>query len=352
MTMKISFCIPVYNASTYLRECLDNIIKQCDENIEICIVDGGSTDNTPDIIREYQDKYPNLITSHFRTQRCGVDKDIFKALEMASGDYCWVFSGDDVIAKNAIAIVRDNLSKDIDFLMGAWDTCNVDMVSLYTRPAVDIAPRGTLDLHIDEQREKYLSQATLPHHIWSFCSSIIVRRTWFLSVPNPDRFFGTCYALSGQLFEHSKTQLRLKWIDDILLHQRGDNDSFLQNGVLRRIAIDLDGFETVIALTYGPRSSEKRHVQRILRNQIGLNWLMKAQQESWESSEMRAEYKRLVNLLYQGGERTDAIKKMYALHMPYPLHRFIYSIYQVLKKNKIVARAQPLGRLTPPSSNG
>ena len=52
---KISVIIPVYNTQEYLSECLDSLINQTLSNIEIICIDDGSTDNSADILHEYQE---------------------------------------------------------------------------------------------------------------------------------------------------------------------------------------------------------------------------------------------------------------------------------------------------------
>ena len=57
---KISVIIPVYNAEKYIRETLNSIIDQSYKNWEIILVENGSEDKSPDIIREYEKKYPEI----------------------------------------------------------------------------------------------------------------------------------------------------------------------------------------------------------------------------------------------------------------------------------------------------
>ena len=51
---KVSILVPIYNTSKYLPECLDSLLGQTLKDIEIVCINDGSTDNSPDIIREYQ----------------------------------------------------------------------------------------------------------------------------------------------------------------------------------------------------------------------------------------------------------------------------------------------------------
>ena len=52
----LSVIIPVYNVENYLNECLDSVTSQTLEDMEIICIDDGSTDNSPDILKEYSKK--------------------------------------------------------------------------------------------------------------------------------------------------------------------------------------------------------------------------------------------------------------------------------------------------------
>ena len=58
MTPKVSVVIPAYNAQQYLGETLDCLAVQTLREIEVLVVDDGSADSTPEILREYSEKYP------------------------------------------------------------------------------------------------------------------------------------------------------------------------------------------------------------------------------------------------------------------------------------------------------
>ena len=61
MTEKITVIVPVYNVENYLNKCLDSIIKQTYKNLEIIVVNDGSTDNSGTICREYAQKMIGLF---------------------------------------------------------------------------------------------------------------------------------------------------------------------------------------------------------------------------------------------------------------------------------------------------
>ncbi|MBD5364212.1 MAG: glycosyltransferase, partial [Bacteroides sp.] len=60
-TPKISVCIPMFNASRYLRECIDSILAQTFTDFELLIADDGSTDNSVEIVESYTDPRIRLI---------------------------------------------------------------------------------------------------------------------------------------------------------------------------------------------------------------------------------------------------------------------------------------------------
>ena len=59
---KISVIVPVYNTEKYIKKCLDSLINQTMKNIEIIVVNDGSNDHSEEIIKDYENKYPDMIT--------------------------------------------------------------------------------------------------------------------------------------------------------------------------------------------------------------------------------------------------------------------------------------------------
>ena len=61
MNPTVSIIIPVYNAEPYLRRCVESILAQTYENIELVLVDDGSPDQCPAICDQYAEKYKNIV---------------------------------------------------------------------------------------------------------------------------------------------------------------------------------------------------------------------------------------------------------------------------------------------------
>lgn len=94
---KISIVTPVFNSENYIAETIQSVLTQSYPNIEFIIVDGGSTDRTLDIIKEFQNKtiYPNQITKVISEPDNGMYDAIAKGFACATGEiFCYLNSDD------------------------------------------------------------------------------------------------------------------------------------------------------------------------------------------------------------------------------------------------------------------
>lgn len=93
---KISIIVPVYNSEQELRECLNSLIEQTEKDIEIIIIDDGSTDRSIEIEKEYKDKYSNIkLYKNKKNLGQGVARN--KGIEIAQGDYITFVDSDDYV---------------------------------------------------------------------------------------------------------------------------------------------------------------------------------------------------------------------------------------------------------------
>src|SRR5712675_926545 len=84
LTIKValSICIATYNRAAFIGATLDSIIVQATEQVEIVVLDGGSTDNTEEVVRRYRQDFSRL--RYFRQKtKMGIDRDFPKAVQLA-----------------------------------------------------------------------------------------------------------------------------------------------------------------------------------------------------------------------------------------------------------------------------
>lgn len=103
---KISIIIPVYNAERYIEACLDSILNQTIQDIEIICVDDCSPDKSGDIIDSYALKDKRIRTLHHQVNT-GPMIARTEGCELASGEYLFFCDSDDYLPKDALRILYD-----------------------------------------------------------------------------------------------------------------------------------------------------------------------------------------------------------------------------------------------------
>lgn len=131
MNELVSVIINVYNGQDFIKKCLDSVINQTYKNLEIIIINDGSTDNTLNILKSYKDKRIKIIT----TSNQGLSLSRNTGLDNAKGDYLFFVDADDYIENDAIEYLY-NLCKKYNVKMS---TCNsIDVYDYETKIKNDI----------------------------------------------------------------------------------------------------------------------------------------------------------------------------------------------------------------------
>lgn len=94
---KVSVIVPVYNVENYLAKCLDSLIRQTHQNMEILVVNDGSTDQSEQIISDYAQKYPDKIKP-FHKENGGLSDARNFGIDRATGDYIGFVDSDDYVS--------------------------------------------------------------------------------------------------------------------------------------------------------------------------------------------------------------------------------------------------------------
>lgn len=96
--MKISVIVPVYNVERYLKRCVESLLKQSCQEMEIILVDDGSSDDCPRICDEYTRMYPNVKVIHKKNG--GLSSARNAGITIAEGDYIGFVDSDDWVASD------------------------------------------------------------------------------------------------------------------------------------------------------------------------------------------------------------------------------------------------------------
>ena len=117
--VKVSFVVPVFNKEEHIRDCLNSLIFQDMGDVEIVVIDDGSSDNTPQILKEYEDKI--ILKTKINA---GVSAARNDGIILASGKYTICVDADDYVEKDYASSVYDIAEKfDADIVI--TDMCKV-----------------------------------------------------------------------------------------------------------------------------------------------------------------------------------------------------------------------------------
>lgn len=115
-SIEISVIIPIYNAEKYLRECLDSVFNQSFTlGYEVIASVNGSTDNSINILKEYETKYPNLVIINDPKNK-GAAGARMDGVKIARGKYVAFIDSDDRFHKNFLATMYAEIVKGYDIV--------------------------------------------------------------------------------------------------------------------------------------------------------------------------------------------------------------------------------------------
>ncbi len=190
---RLSICIATYNRADYIGETLESIIPQVTDEVEIVIVDGASTDSTGSIVKSYIEVC-NQIRYIRLPSKGGVDHDYDQAVELAQGEYCWMFTDDDLLKDGAIEKVLLEMSRGYSLIIVNSDVWNRDFSTQIFEKQLSDKVQTIYELHkFDDFFQdciKYLS----------FIGAVVIKRDLWKE-RDRESYFGTEFIHIGVIFQ-------------------------------------------------------------------------------------------------------------------------------------------------------
>ncbi len=272
--IRLSICIPVYNCGDFLPAALASILPQCGQDAEVVVFDGGSTDDTPAVMQRFDRPCLRYVRA---PAKGGIDADLATCVSHARGEFCWLFSGDDVMRPGSVARAMDSITGGADVLLCRHAICDIGMKFMFDH--VVLLPASEFvqsDLTDAGQRREWFARAASTEAFFSFISGIVIRKsTWDRGRMDP-RFATSCWAHVVRIFTLAPQGLRVAYIPEIWLDQRAENDSFARAGVVNRFRIAIQGYHAIGDAVFGRDSVEAFHIRRVLRNEFTLRMFLYA----------------------------------------------------------------------------
>jgi len=139
----VSLIVPVYNAKDYINRCVDSILNQEYQNLEILLIDDGSSDGTDALLDEYAAKDKRVRVIH--QENAGVSVSRNRALDLAQGEFVQFADSDDWLTPDSTSLlIRPTVEKGCDMVIGDF----------YRVTGKRLSQKGDIDAdHIMDRRE-------------------------------------------------------------------------------------------------------------------------------------------------------------------------------------------------------
>ena len=257
---KVSVIIPVYNVELYLRQCLDSVINQTLQDIEIILVDDGSTDSSLSICNEYANKDERITVLQQRNKGAGAARN--KGLKIAKGEYLSILDSDDYFELDMLEVMYNQAKKDDldilicdsqDFEMHSQRICN------NTSVRKELLPDKKIFCYLD-----------IPKYVFGFCVGWswdkLYKRDFVI---NNNLKFQNLRSTNDMFFVFMSLVLakRISYIDKILVTHRQNRPNQLSK------TRDKDPFCFIDAIYALKKGLEKIKLYKLLE-QSYINWTL------------------------------------------------------------------------------
>lgn len=111
----LTIIVPVYNTSKHLKKCIDSILTQIDDTDEVLLINDGSTDDSEEILKEYEKSNPKTVT-YYKKENAGIADTRNLGISKAKGKYILFVDSDDYIKENLIKDLRTYMEKEIELI--------------------------------------------------------------------------------------------------------------------------------------------------------------------------------------------------------------------------------------------
>ena len=121
---KISVVVPVYNTGKYVEKCLDSVKNQTMKDLEIIVVNDGSTDNSEEVINNWKNDNPDVNLKYYKKENGGLSSARNYGIEQASGKYIMLLDSDDYIDSQLFEKLEQYIDEEIDLIKFKMITIN------------------------------------------------------------------------------------------------------------------------------------------------------------------------------------------------------------------------------------
>lgn len=165
-TPLVSIIIPVFNTVKYINACLDSVLEQTYPNIEIIVIDDGSTDGSSEVLQEYAGEHSNIII-YMHQKNQGLSAARNTGMELAKGEYIYFLDSDDLIDSSMMSTLVTLCVKN-----------ELDMILFDAKPYFESDYIGNAKIRTNYSRKESYSEVLVGIEM---AESLIVNSDYFAS---------------------------------------------------------------------------------------------------------------------------------------------------------------------------
>lgn len=330
----LSICVPTFNRGKYIGQTLQSLIEHTDSSVEIVVSDNASQDETSEIVAQHSRTRP--IVYHRFDENVGADRNFLKAVSLAKGDYCWLFGSDDLLLSNL-----DSVFEVIEGQPGITGislpalSCNLEMTQCISLIGGSFEHREEVT-RFESVEETFLNIG----EYFGFLTGHIFRRSAWVDASrqfDPSPFFNAYVHvyLFGRALQQSPGWC---YLDKTLIAYRNGNDSFLADGRIRRMEIDMNGYRRIAEALFGAHSpTTHRFIRKICRIHI-YSWIWQLHQ-NMPRREFHAVLPKVFRAYYRYPEFYTRILPFFIV--PLPVFLGLRKIRRRLRKSRYPSPLDP-----------
>lgn len=155
----ISIIVPIYNASKYLKKCLDSLVNQTKKELEFILINDGSTDDSESIIKSYNDSR----IKYFKRSNHGIGKTRNFGISKSTGKYIMFLDSDDYLEVNACEVLYKKIDKEMldlvvcDFYRVVNDSKIIEKIASFKNTSLKDNPNLLLNVNLAPWNKIYRS---------------------------------------------------------------------------------------------------------------------------------------------------------------------------------------------------
>lgn len=224
MNEKVSILVCAYNAQRTICECVRSAVEQSYDNLEVIVVNDGSTDKTANLLNMLKKQYPQLMILH--KENGGIAEARNTALNLAKGEWIFFADSDDVMSQGAIELmIKKSKQFHSDLVIGAHL-----VKGNYFSYRIGVKREGVITPYL--AMKELLKDQHIKNYVWAK----LIRREIFQNLKfNEGRVFEDVQIMAP-LFHNAK---RIIAIPDIVYKYTVGKEGSISNGLKPQVLMDM-----------------------------------------------------------------------------------------------------------------